>query len=88
MQYIFLAALSVLMLVFQLEAQAQGCRNVRQPDGSWTTECPSTIPPAPTTIRPICVTPGGQCQLPVDPNAQNGRPCNCSGVNGSVRIGG
>lgn len=32
-------------------ANAQGCRTIRNPDGSMSTDCPSSVPPAPSAMQ-------------------------------------
>lgn len=63
-----LSAFLLALTVTSASVNAQGCATRRLPDGSFTSECPSQIPPAPTQARPM----GPQAAVPLSPPSYGG----------------
>lgn len=81
-------AMLLLGLLFQtaVDSRAGECKSRRLPDGTWTTECPSEVPPAPPAAAPAvtsrfpatCSTSAGVCGVTFTRPVPLSTRCTCT----------
>ncbi len=79
------------VLIYSANSHAGDCFTKQLPDGSYTTECPSDMPPPPSPPQgqyiAACETELGACSVTFDQYVPTGTACYCMANDGN-RIGG